>query len=501
MSGHLRAVNFRASTPRAAVPRAALLLAVVLAWPSVAAAQPLGTFRWQLQPYCNIVSVAVTQTGSIYRVEGTDDQCGAGADLASVIGTAFPNPNGSIGLGLNIVSSPGGVPVPVNATISLATLSGTWNDGAGHSGTFTFTPGAGTGGSPRPEVAGAATIPTVFRLEDDGGFVAGGTLNTGVIPASGLGTRMMWHPRKAAFRAGHVTIPAWDDANVGLYSTAFGLNTVAAGASSIALGEETVAGGQHSVAYGYNTVASGTNSLAGGDFTTASGANSIALGHSTTASGPDALSMGSNTLASGAYAFAGGANAIARATSSFAYGNAEVAANAHGSFVFGDVSTSSRILADIAGQFKVRASGGVRFATNASETAGVQMVGGSSQWLQLSDVNAKHQFRELSGEGVLAKIARMPVMEWSYKAQDASIRHVGPTAQDFHAAFGLGEDPRYIGSVDADGVALAAIRALEARSRAQAEENAAQREEIGALRDELNELRQEIERLRVGRRD
>ena len=59
----------------------------------------------------------------------------------------------------------------------------------------------------------------------------------------------------------------------------------------------------------------------------------------------------------------------------------------------------------------------------------------------------------------------MPVTEWSYRAQEGGIRHLGPTAQDFHAAFGLGEDPLYIGSMDADGVALAAVRALEARTR------------------------------------
>jgi hypothetical protein len=69
----------------------------------------------------------------------------------------------------------------------------------------------------------------------------------------------------------------------------------------------------------------------------------------------------------------------------------------------------------------------------------------------------------------LARIARMPVTEWSYRAQDDAIRHIGPTAQDFHAAFGLGEDPLRIGTLDADGVALAGVKALEARSRAQAE--------------------------------
>jgi hypothetical protein len=52
------------------------------------------------------------------------------------------------------------------------------------------------------------------------------------------------------------------------------------------------------------------------------------------------------------------------------------------------------------------------------------------------------------------------IREWNYKAQAAGIRHVGPTAQDFHAAFGLGEDPLRISTIDADGIALAAVQAL-----------------------------------------
>ena len=92
-------------------PLAAALSAIVVLGlaPDEADAQSLGTFRWQLQPYCNVLTVAVTQVGSVYRVEGTDDQCGA-ATSASVIGTAFQNPNGSIGFGLNVVAAPGGTP-------------------------------------------------------------------------------------------------------------------------------------------------------------------------------------------------------------------------------------------------------------------------------------------------------------------------------------------------------------------------------------------------------
>jgi hypothetical protein len=110
---------------------------------SVVGAQPLGTFRFQLQPYCNVVSLSVTQVGALYRLEGVDDQCGA-TTLAAAGGLAFLNPDGTIGLGLTIVATPGGGPVMVDATISVTTLSGSWRDSAGDSGAFVFTPAAGT---------------------------------------------------------------------------------------------------------------------------------------------------------------------------------------------------------------------------------------------------------------------------------------------------------------------------------------------------------------------
>jgi len=129
-----------------------------------AAAQPLGSFRWQLQPYCNVITLAVVQQGGQYQLDGLDDQCGA-AVQASVVGLAFQNPNGSIGFGLNIVTAPGGTPVHVDATISIATLSGTWRDSAGNSGTFIFTPGAGVPGAPRPVPSGGLPANSVTTIQ------------------------------------------------------------------------------------------------------------------------------------------------------------------------------------------------------------------------------------------------------------------------------------------------------------------------------------------------
>jgi hypothetical protein len=154
-----QAVRFVSFVPalrrHAAAVRSALpALAFTLALPAVADAQPLGTFRWQFQPYCNIVTVTVTQQSGEYTLDGTDDQCAAN-QKASVRGMAFLNPDGSIGFGLTIVTAPGGAPVHVDAVISMSTLSGTWVDSAGYDGNFVYTPGPGVPGfGPRPVTSG-----------------------------------------------------------------------------------------------------------------------------------------------------------------------------------------------------------------------------------------------------------------------------------------------------------------------------------------------------------
>jgi hypothetical protein len=135
---------------------AAALVATFAGAPS-AAGQTLGVFRWQLQPYCNVVSLTVTQSDSIYMLDGTDDQCGAAP--AAATGEAFIKAGGEVGFGFTIVVSPGAAPVHVSASIDIGTLSGVWQDSAGHAGTLQFTPGSGTGGPPRP--AGGIGAPAV----------------------------------------------------------------------------------------------------------------------------------------------------------------------------------------------------------------------------------------------------------------------------------------------------------------------------------------------------
>lgn len=129
---------------------AVLALALALTSRSVVAqGTALGTFRWQVQPFCNVVTLTITQVGALYRLEGTDDQCGA-AKVGSVVGMAFPNPDGSVGFGFTTVVPGSGAGLHTDAAIALTTLGGSWRDSAGNSGAFALTLGASTGGAPRP---------------------------------------------------------------------------------------------------------------------------------------------------------------------------------------------------------------------------------------------------------------------------------------------------------------------------------------------------------------
>ena len=108
-----------------------------------------------------------------------------------------------------------------------------------------------------------------------------------------------------------------------------------------------------------------------------------------------------------------------------------------------------------------------------------------------SDRNAKENFAPVNAREVLAKVAALPITRWNYK-QDAANPHLGPVAQDFHAAFGLGLDDKHIATVDADGVALAAIQGLNEKVEEQLQARDA---EIRELRQSLAELKGFIQSL------
>jgi hypothetical protein len=102
---------------------------------------------------------------------------------------------------------------------------------------------------------------------------------------------------------------------------------------------------------------------------------------------------------------------------------------------------------------------------------------------QTSDRNAKENFAPVNAEDVLAKIAALPITQWNFKTEPG-VAHLGPMAQDFHAAFNLGQNDTTIATVDESGVALAAIQALAADGRSQRSEISGQKAEIIRLRSE-----------------
>lgn len=79
---------------------------------------------------------------------------------------------------------------------------------------------------------------------------------------------------------------------------------------------------------------------------------------------------------------------------------------------------------------------------------------------QSSDAAGKHGFAPVDAEAILDALLELDISTWSYTDDSGNIVHLGPTAQDFYAAFGLGADDTGIAAVDADGIALVSIQAL-----------------------------------------
>jgi hypothetical protein len=112
-----------------------------------------------------------------------------------------------------------------------------------------------------------------------------------------------------------------------------------------------------------------------------------------------------------------------------------------------------------------------------------------------SDRAAKEQFKPISSREVLEKVALLPITEWQFKRQ-GEVRHLGPMAQDFRAAFALGRDEKHIATVDIEGVALAAIQGLNQKLQDQLGEKQAEldrlKSENQALAERLSALEQSL---------
>ncbi len=140
----------------------------------------------------------------------------------------------------------------------------------------------------------------------------------------------------------------------------------------------------------------------------------------------------------------------------------------------------------IDGALSVSANGTGFIATFGNASTIVSRLATNGTWTALafnptSDRNAKEHFQPIDAREILEKVSAMELTRWNYKAAPG-VEHIGPMAQDFQAAFGLGTDDKHIATVDADGVALAAIQGLN--------------QKVERKNAEIDELKREVEILK-----
>lgn len=262
--------------------------------------------------------------------------------------------------------------------------------------------------------------------------------------------------------------------------------------------ENTASGGSSTVGGGIGNTASGSfSTVGGGNSNTASGISStVGGGENNFASGADSTVAGGQFNCAGAHwSWAGGFRAKIRpgtdpggtgSCSSLTYpgGNGD-----QGTFVWAD-SQAASVVSTGDNQFLVRAGGGIYFGTNSTvsipagrfintSTGAFLTTGGT--WTNASSRSYKENFTTVNGLDVLSRLVAMPIMTWDYIGSGEGL-HMGPVAEDFKASFGLAGDGKSISTVDADGVALAAIQGLNAKLEA---ENAALRARLDALEARL----------------
>jgi len=254
---------------------------------------------------------------------------------------------------------------------------------------------------------------------------------------------------------------------------------VGGGISNLASGLRSFVGG------GSNNAASGNRGVVGGgSANTASGTQSVVDGGSNnTASGERSfVGSGLHNCAGGNHSWAGGVQAKVRPGSasgeagSGCDGVPEAGASGdEGTFLWAGHQFED-IVSTGPNQFLVRASGGVWFGTDSSPdipgdrfintSTGAHLTSGGT-WTDASSRDLKTGFEAIDPGSVLERVIDLPVTRWRYRSSPEEGVHLGPVAEDFHAAFGLGSDDRSISSVDASGVAFAAIQGLNEKLEAE----------------------------------
>lgn len=308
------------------------------------------------------------------------------------------------------------------------------------------------------------------KVTESGGTVGGGRGNTSSLSATVAGGEDNAASDVGASVGGGFGNTA--DANNATVGGGGG-NTAGSDGATVPGGNlNTAGGGGATVGGGYSNTAGGARAtVAGGLLNAASNFQAaVGGGFSNTASGRTAtVSGGHSNTAAGDYSFAAGRRAQA---------------NHLGSFVWGD-SRDADVASTAANQFVARAAGGFRFRTSSDLSTGCDLPAGSGAFSCTSDARTKRDFRSVHPGRILDRVAALPITSWRFRAEDRSVRHLGPTAQDFRDAFGLGSDRTSIGLPDANGVALSAIQGLERRLRSERRQRLALERRLARLERSL----------------
>lgn len=348
---------------------------------------------------------------------------------------------------------------------------------------------------------GNGNVVTSFRVNNDGGFYSRGFVrdvgNTAGCaafqPVSGAGTYFMWHPCRGSLRFGRVLTGQtnWDDANQDDFTFAGGNQVTASGYGAFAYGDQVNVSSTVGVGFGSSISVPGTAAFAVGAQNLASGFASVAMGYGVKAGGQGSVAIGYRTTAKNDYSVAIGYRA---------------SNNGHtGTMAMGDQSVVDSVRNQADNEFRARYNGGFRLRVSTASNGDVPGSGGNvgcdltvavPTWTCASSRTLKHAYEDIDGEDVLRRIAATPVTTWEMIGDSLRIRHMGPVAEDFYDAFGLGLGRTAIGLGDIDGVSFAGVGALVRRTdglRADAEllraENDALRTTVSALSSQLDVLR------------
>jgi hypothetical protein len=267
------------------------------------------------------------------------------------------------------------------------------------------------------------------------------------------------------------------------------VNSVSGSFGAISGGSDNSAGEHAAIAGGEDNLAAEFCAVGGGALNKAQGQSDYIGGgesNETHANGAGCvIGGGLANDTQGFYATVpGGSNNAALGNYSFAAGR-RGKANHHGSFVWSD-SLAADFASLANNTFNVRATGGSVFYSGAA--IGAWLPANEGAWNAFSDRNAKENVQPIDGKDVLEKLSSVPMAKWNYIGQDPGVRHIGPMAQDFRKAFNVGVTDTHISTIDADGVALAAIQGLHQIVKEKDEQ-------ISDLRDRVAKLEAMIEKL------